>query len=136
MIKSKDSCKQNNSELNIKIIDLEQEVFEAKTIQLDLLEKLKLSRDEIDQVEKKMELLIKENKSLDSVKFVYLINQTCPIDKVLGEWINSHPERFTMRVLFRRKSEGVYDFGTKTVNVKVEKGEKILIRTGGGYINI
>ena len=48
MIKSKDSCKQNNSELNIKIIDLEQEVFEAKTIQLDLLEKLKLSRDEID----------------------------------------------------------------------------------------
>jgi len=55
MTKSKDGCKQNNSELNIKVIDLEQEVFEAKTIQLDLLEKLKLSRDEIDECEKKVE---------------------------------------------------------------------------------
>jgi hypothetical protein len=34
-----------------------------------------------------------------------------------------------------RESDGVYQFGTKRVSVKVEK-DKINIRVGGGYLSI
>ena len=37
--------------------------------------------------------------------------------------------------MFMRESTGVYEFGTKKVEVKVTKG-KILIRVGGGYMGI
>ena len=38
--------------------------------------------------------------------------------------------------MFLRESEGVYQFGQKRVYIKIEKGEKILIRVGGGYLSI
>ena len=41
-----------------------------------------------------------------------------------------------MRIMFLRESEGVYQFGQKRVYIKVEKGEKILVRVGGGYLSI
>eukprot|EP00351_Strombidinopsis_sp_SopsisLIS2011_P004231 CAMPEP_0116881298 /NCGR_PEP_ID=MMETSP0463-20121206/13429_1 /TAXON_ID=181622 /ORGANISM="Strombidinopsis sp, Strain SopsisLIS2011" /LENGTH=42 /DNA_ID= /DNA_START= /DNA_END= /DNA_ORIENTATION= len=37
--------------------------------------------------------------------------------------------------MFMRESEGVYEFGSKRVAVKVEKG-KINVRVGGGYLSI
>jgi hypothetical protein len=37
--------------------------------------------------------------------------------------------------MFMRESEGVYQFGTKRVAVRVDK-EKINIRVGGGYLSI
>ena len=37
--------------------------------------------------------------------------------------------------MFMRESEGVYQFGTKRVAVKVEK-DNIKIRVGGGYLSI
>ena len=37
--------------------------------------------------------------------------------------------------MFMRESEGIYQFGTKRVSVKVEK-DKINIRVGGGYLSI
>lgn len=37
--------------------------------------------------------------------------------------------------MFIRESDGVYQFGTKRVSVKVEK-DKINIRVGGGYLSI
>lgn len=37
--------------------------------------------------------------------------------------------------MFMRDSEGVYEFGSKRVNVRVEKN-KIQIRVGGGYMSI
>ena len=41
-----------------------------------------------------------------------------------------------MGIMFLRESEGVYQFGQKRVYIKVEKGDKILCRVGGGYISI
>lgn len=38
--------------------------------------------------------------------------------------------------MFMRESEGVYEFGSKRVNVRIEKGGKIKIRVGGGYLSI
>lgn len=41
-----------------------------------------------------------------------------------------------MKILFLRESEGVYQFGTKRVFLKIDKGDQIKVRIGGGYINI
>ena len=38
--------------------------------------------------------------------------------------------------MFLRESEGVYQFGQKRIYIKIEKGEKILVRVGGGYLGI
>jgi len=37
--------------------------------------------------------------------------------------------------MFMRESEGVYEFGSKRVMVKVEK-DKIRVRVGGGFLSI
>ena len=55
---------------------------------------------------------------------------------MLGNFINRYPERKSMGIMFLRESEGVYQFGQKRVYIKVEKGDKILCRVGGGYISI
>lgn len=40
-----------------------------------------------------------------------------------------------MKIMFMRESEGVYQFGSKRVAVKVDK-DKINIRVGGGFLSI
>lgn len=40
-----------------------------------------------------------------------------------------------MKILFLRESEGVYKFGKKRVHVKVERGNEVLVRVGGGFIS-
>ena len=41
-----------------------------------------------------------------------------------------------MRLMFVRESEGVYKFGSKRVYIKVEKGDQIFVRVGGGFMAI
>ena len=41
-----------------------------------------------------------------------------------------------MKIMFLRESEGVYQFGQKRVYIKIEKGKKLMVRVGGGYMNI
>ena len=50
--------------------------------------------------------------------------------------MNQYPERDKMRILFLRESEGVYQFGQKRCYVKIEKGNQIFVRVGGGYMHI
>jgi hypothetical protein len=38
--------------------------------------------------------------------------------------------------MFLRETEGVYQFGQKRVYVKIEKGNQILCRVGGGFMHI
>ena len=57
------------------------------------------------------------------------------VDKKLAEFINNYPERSKLKIMFMRETEGVYQFGTKRVAVKVEK-DNIKIRVGGGYLSI
>ena len=38
--------------------------------------------------------------------------------------------------MFLRESEGVYRFDMKRVYIKVEKGERIVVRVGGGFMDI
>lgn len=43
------------------------------------------------------------------------------VDKKLAEFINNYPERSKLKIMFMRESEGVYQFGTKRVYVRVDK---------------
>jgi len=66
---------------------------------------------------------------------VYIPVKDDPIDKKIAEFINNYPERSKLKIMFMRESEGVYQFGTKKVYVRVDK-DKINIKVGGGYLSI
>ena len=66
---------------------------------------------------------------------VYIPVKEDAVDRKLAEFINNYPERAKLKIMFMRESEGVYQFGTKRVAVKVEK-DNIKIRVGGGYLSI
>ena len=66
---------------------------------------------------------------------VYIPVRDDAVDKKLAEFINNYPDRQKLKIMFLRESEGVYQFGTKRVAVRVDK-DKINIRVGGGYLSI
>lgn len=42
------------------------------------------------------------------------------IDKRLAEYINNYPDRQKLKIMFLRESEGVYEFGSKRIFVRVD----------------
>ena len=58
------------------------------------------------------------------------------VDQHLARFINNYPERDKIKIMFLRESSGVYQFGQKRVYVKIEKGNQIQVRVGGGYMRI
>jgi len=66
---------------------------------------------------------------------VYIPVKDDLIDKRIAEYINNYPDRQNLKVMFMRESQGVYQFGSKRIVIKVDK-DKINIRVGGGYLTI
>jgi len=66
---------------------------------------------------------------------IYVPIKEDPVDMKMAEFINNYPDRNRLKIMFMRESEGVYEFGSKRINVRIEKG-KIVIRVGGGYMSI
>jgi hypothetical protein len=67
---------------------------------------------------------------------VYVPNKDDPVDKKLAEFINNYPERSKLKIMFFRESEGVYQFGTRRVYVRVDKDKinsKFIINRIGLY---
>lgn len=54
---------------------------------------------------------------------VYVPVKDDPIDLKVAEFINNYPDRNRLKIMFMRDSTGVYDFGSKKVNVRVEKNK-------------
>ena len=80
--------------------------------------------------------LLKEIKRLEfEYGFYYPGVKSDNIDVELARFINSNPERPALKSLFIREQEGVYSFGTKKTNIKIENG-KLKVRVGGGYLSI
>ena len=52
---------------------------------------------------------------------VYIPAKDDAIDKKLAEFINNYPERQKLKIMFLRESEGVYQFGSRRVAVRVDK---------------
>lgn len=66
----------------------------------------------------------------------YIAHKKDKVDAALGKYINSRPEHSKLNIMFLRETEGVYQFGQKRVYVKIEKGQQILCRVGGGFMHI
>lgn len=110
------------------ILDLEERVYKANKTSLELLKQLKDAEQEIEGLKQYIV-------DLKSRIAVYIPVKDDVVDKRLAEFINNYPERSKLKIMFMRESEGVYQFGTKRVAVKVEK-DSIKIRVGGGYLSI
>ena len=44
-----------------------------------------------------------------------------PLDTQLAEYINNYPERSKLRIMFMKEGDGVYQFGSRKVYVRVER---------------
>lgn len=66
---------------------------------------------------------------------MYIPQKDDPTDVKLAEYINNYPDRHKLKIMFMRESEGVYEFGSRKILVKVEKN-KIQIKVGGGFLSI
>lgn len=71
---------------------------------------------------------------VNDLKAIYIPVKKDTIDEKLGEYINKmDPQQ--LKIMFMRESSGVYEFGSKKVMVRVQRG-KIQIKVGGGYLSI
>lgn len=66
---------------------------------------------------------------------IYVPIKDDPVDEKLAEYVNNEPDRQKFKIMFLRETAGVYEFGSRRIEVRVNKG-KIMIRVGGGYIGI
>jgi len=107
---------------------LEDKVFKSNRTSLELLQQLKDAELEVDTLK---QYII----DLKSRIAVYIPVRDDQIDKRLAEYINNFPDRQKLKIMFMRESEGVYQFGSKRVYVRVDK-DKINVRVGGGFLSI
>ena len=77
---------------------------------------------------------IKEN--CEQMYTTYIPRKSDMVDQALAKVINEYPEKERMKILFLRESEGVYYFGQKRIHVRVEKGNQVLVRVGGGFMTV
>jgi chromosome segregation ATPase len=96
------------------IITMEEKVYKSNKISLELLKQLKDAEVEIQSLQQYIV-------DLKQRIAVYIPMKDDAIDKKLAEYINNYPERAKLKIMFMRESEGVYQFGSKRVAVKVEK---------------
>ena len=107
---------------------LEDKVFKSNRTSLELLQQLKDAELEVDTLK---QYII----DLKSRIAVYIPVRDDQIDRKLAEYINNFPDRQKLKIMFMRESEGVYEFGSKRVYVRVDK-DKINVRVGGGFLSI
>jgi hypothetical protein len=110
------------------IEELESKIYKSNGTSLELLKNLRDCEEEIES----LKFYICDLKGRIAV---YIPVKGDSTDNKLAEYINNYPERSKLKIMFMRESSGVYQFGTKRVNVKVAK-DKIEIRVGGGYLSI
>jgi hypothetical protein len=102
---------------------------------LDILKSLKECEFDLEAAMMEIQTLKQYIIDLKSRIAVYIPVKGDSIDKRLAEYINNFPDRQKLKIMFMRESDGVYQFGTKRVTVRVDK-DKINIRVGGGYLSI
>jgi len=108
--------------------ELEGRVYEANSTSLNLLKQVR----DLDLETQTLKAYIVDLKAKVAV---YVPYKDDPLDLKMAEFINNYPDRNKLKIMFMRESVGVYEFGSKRINVRIEKG-RIKIRVGGGYLSI
>jgi esterase/lipase len=93
---------------------LEEKMYKANVTSLELLKQLKDAEQEVETLKS---YII----DLKSKVAVYIPVKDDPIDEKLADFINNYPDRQKLKIMFMRESEGVYEFGSKKIFIKVEK---------------
>ena len=109
-------------------MQLEEKCFTANKTALELLTRI---RDHEAEVETLRSYIVE----LRTRIAVYIPVKGDAVDKTLSEYINNYPDRRKLKVMFLRMQEGVYEFGTRRVQVKVERNQ-LLVKVGGGWLQI
>lgn len=132
------TLKESLDKQNEKIIEMEQGQFENDNVEYDLVNQLQDLEQQNENMELKIEQLIEVNEELEKKQAVYIAHKDCKIDKAIEKYVNmKFPEKQDrLQIMFLRESEGVYQFGQKRVHVKIERGDQIFIRVGGGFMHI
>lgn len=110
------------------ILSLEEKVYKANKITIELLKQLKDDEYEITDLKEHI-------RELRTKVPLYCAVKGDPIDRRLAEYINNYREKHKLKILFVRESEGIYLFGTKRTAIRVEN-DRITVRVGGGYLSI
>jgi len=121
---------------------LENKLYAQQRQSLELLKKVKKIEGQNEDMMAEIEAMRAEIETyrnyiidLKARIAVYIPVKDDVIDKRIAEYINNYPDRQNLKVMFMRESQGVYQFGSKRIIVRVEK-DKINIRVGGGYLTI
>lgn len=117
------------------ILEIEHKLYKANKTSLELIKLLKEAEGEIEKLKRDVELAQKENMDLKQRFALYIPVKGDYIDMRLADFINNYPDRQRLRIMFQRESEGVYLYGTKRVNVRVDNNN-INVRVGGGYLSV
>lgn len=67
---------------------------------------------------------------------IYIGKSDDKIDMGLASIINNYPEKDKLKFVFIRESEGVYQFGSKRVYIKIGHNGQILVKVGGGFLTV
>lgn len=110
------------------LLEQEDKTHKANKTALELLRQLKEAEGEIDGL-KNYVIQLKNKAS------IYIPAKDDVVDRKLAEYINNYPDKSKLKIMFMRESEGIYQFGSKKVYVRVDK-DKINIRVGGGFLSI
>ena len=114
---------------------IEAKCYQANCTSLELLQNIKDLESTIVGLKGEIQTLHTYIADLKARIAIYIPLKTDAVDTKLAEYINNYPERQKLKIMFMRESEGVYQFGSKRIMVKVERG-KIQIKVGGGYLSI
>ena len=96
------------------IVEVQEKCYESNKQALELLQSLKASEEEVETLKN---YII----DLKARIAVYIPTKDDPTDKKLAEYINNYPDRQKLKIMFMRESEGVYEFGSRRILVKVER---------------
>ena len=119
-----------------KILALHDDIRQIRENHRNQIEKIKEDIQEMEEKHKQeTEVLKKYIIDMKGRLSVYVPIKSDPTDVGLAEYMNNYPDKSKLKIMFMRETEGVYQFGTKRVAVKVEK-DNIKIRVGGGYLSI
>ena len=108
--------------------ELENRVYMTNQVSLQLLNQIRDQTEEIETI--KVYCM-----DLKSKVSVYIPLKDDPVDVKLADFVNNYPDRNRLKIMFLRETAGVYEFGTKRVEVRLAQN-KLTVRVGGGYMGI
>jgi hypothetical protein len=111
--KLKDDISDRVQNQNDYVIQMEEKIFKSNKISLELLKQLKDAEVEI-------ECLKQYTADLKGRVAVYIPVPDDALDKRLADYINNYPDAKKLRLMFTRDQHGVYQFGTRKVQMKLE----------------